>query len=537
MLKQRRTNDRRRRVVYSAQNADTAKPTAASRRAKEKLREARHPTKAYGERVQRRLRGRWFSLVPVKLRSLLIGASIIACVSLLLTYAHYAAVTWPWLAYKPEIARPLRLDQPDSFGRWIITMLLVASAAVSLLIYQLRRYRNDDFRGEYRLWRTVLLVMIFASVNSLVSFVHWSGALLDLAFGKRIAFSGYDWVRIVLGLGGIVLALRMVVEVRRSRWALVGVLTACGFLALPEAVKWKLIEVDSIGRWTLVTAAPLLGYTALFLSFVGYLRLLYREVRNISDSDTIGQRLQGFRDKLFTRAEVDDEEFATDQQPTKRKKSRRQSKRAERRYAESESEDTYEEGERYDEDTYEEEEVVSQDEESATEYSVNEEDFAPRKKKRRWFGLRAAKPERDDTEVESTDELVEDEPEKQEQPRSRRKKKKRRFGLRLDPTELQTEAVAEPEPAAQEVAEPEAEVEEESRTKKKKFGLSGWRKKQATQEEPTDEEEPEFEEIAEQQQSVEEEPEVDPDDIDWSSMSKSERRRLRKKLKRQGKAA
>ena len=210
-------------------------------------------------RVHRRLRGRWFSLVPVRRRALISWSLAVGSLATLLCAAHYASVTWPSIAYRPEIARALRLDRPDSFGRWVTSALLALCAGISLLIYQLRRHKNDDFRGHYRLWRLVLIVMMLASVDSVASIVEWSGALLDAGFGKRVALSGNDWLRIVLSIAGAVLALRLSVEVRRSKWSLVTMLLAWGILALSIAARWNLFTIDSIGRWTLVTSAPLLG--------------------------------------------------------------------------------------------------------------------------------------------------------------------------------------------------------------------------------------------------------------------------------------
>ena len=169
----RRTVGRRRRVLYTSHHADSSTSTAASRREAAKLREARRPPAAYGSRVHRRLRGRWFSIVPVRRRTLSIGSAIIASIVLLLCLAHYFAVTRPWLAYNPEVARPLRLDRPDSFGHWIMCVLLAGSSGASLLIYQLRRYRNDDYGGQYRLWRLVLVLLMIASIHSLVGLIDW----------------------------------------------------------------------------------------------------------------------------------------------------------------------------------------------------------------------------------------------------------------------------------------------------------------------------------------------------------------------------
>ncbi len=301
----RRNTDRRRRVLYTSGLAENEVSTAASRRNALLLREARNPTATYGSRVKRRIRGRWFSLVPIRRRTLVAIAMVMWGFVLCLCLAHYAAVTWPSLAGNWDVARPLRLDEPTSFGRWMMTLLLAASGGASLLIYQLRRYRIDDFQGRYRLWRLVIILCGLASLDSLVSIVEWSGALLDFAMGRRAALSGNDWVRILVALGGTVLAMRLVAEVRRSRWSLVTMTIGWMLLAIPVAAKWNFFEVNSIGRWTLVTTAPLMGTTTLFLALVGYLRLLYREVRQVEDSDSISLRIQNFRERVFHRDETE----------------------------------------------------------------------------------------------------------------------------------------------------------------------------------------------------------------------------------------
>ena len=86
----------------------------------------------------------------------------ITAVAMLLCLCHYAAVAWPSIANRGDIARPLRLDRADSFGRWFAGLLMIGSAGASFLIYQLRRHRLDDFSGHYRLWCLVLLVMLVA---------------------------------------------------------------------------------------------------------------------------------------------------------------------------------------------------------------------------------------------------------------------------------------------------------------------------------------------------------------------------------------
>lgn len=575
----RRSSDRRRRVLYTTQQADTPN-TAASRRATERMREARRPTAAYGVRVQRRLRGRWFSLVPVRRRHLVAVAACITATSLLLCLLHYAAVAWPSIAYRPEIARPLRLDRPDSFGSYLIGTLLLGSAGISLMIYQLRRYRIDDYQGRYRLWRLVLIVLMLASVNSLVSIIQWSGALIDVGFGKRVALAGSDWIRLVVSLGGAILALRLIAEIRRSRWALTTLLAACLFLAISEAAKWKFITVESVGMWALVTASPLLAFTALFISLGGYLRLLYREVRQIEDSETISERVQQFKVRLFQRSEEEEVDERQEERAERRRdesqgptdelaprpkqrwwnrkpaadqdaedattpvskqeakavskpdadeeQSPQASRREASRQASNRQSPNRQEASRQNEKR---QEPKRQPAAEAEQEDSESESGTPRPK-RRWFGLRSGKPDAEAVGEEGDEPAKEPVAEPAPKPR-----KKRRFSLRLDPADAESTPSDDSDPDEEKSA---AESNDEPKAKKR--GLGGWFRSRkpdpAADEESTEQSTPENQAVAHQRDAAtDEEDNIDPEDIDWDSLSKSERRRLRKKLRRQGNAA
>lgn len=490
----RRTIDRRRRVLYSANQADNERSTAASRRETERLREARRPTAAYGSRVHRRLRGRWFSIVPVRRRTMITISSLLGGFALLLCAAHYAAVAWPSLAYEPEVARPLRLDRPDSFGRWFMVALLAGSACASLLIYQLRRYRNDDYQGRYRLWRLVLVVLALASVNSLVSIIDWSGALIDVAFGKRVALTGGDWIRLVVSLGGAILALRLIAEVRRSRFSLCMMTLAVALLAIPEAANWNVLPVDTLFKWTAVTSAPLLGCTALFISLGGYLRMLYREVRQIDENDSLKDRFQQMRLRVFQRsADGETKNFAEESDNPEPRRKRWGRRRKESAETDLEEEQPEEEG-------------------SGAEAEDNEN--APRAR-RRWLGLRRAKTDNEQSGEQQTEAAP--------------RKKRRGFSMRLSPPTSDDGQTGGDEAADEQQDEPSE--------KGPKIGR-GWlrRKKQAAEETGTAENSSNKDSAA-QSPTASPSDAIDAEEIDWDSLNKAERRRLRKQLKRQNRAA
>lgn len=526
----RRTNDRRRRVLYSANQGETVRPTAASRREAERLREARRPIAAYTSRVHRRLRGRWFSLVPVRRRSLYVVAGIFMGVAVLLALAHHAAMTWPALANRPEVARPLLVHRPDSFARWFLCALMAGSAGASLMIYQLRRYRVDDYEGRYRLWRLVLVVMALASVNGLVSLVDWSGALLDTAFGKRVALTGSDWVHLVVSLGGAILALRLLAEVRRCRFALAMMSLTCLLLAIPEAVRWNVMQADGFGKSTIAITSPLLAFTSLFIALGAYLRMLYREVRQIEDSETLRERFQQMRLRVFQR---DEEDELLESEPELEESAPKRSwwRRSRSSVVDESVEEEIEEAEQ-EEAAFEEEVAESNAEEEVAEDT-------PRRK-RRWFGLRGPKPERDEVEAQAAEEeepateLAAEESEQEDEPPRR---KRRWFSRREKPESAEDESAQEEEPVATEES-----AEEDEQPKRRRFGL-GWLGRRKADDSDQAESEAEAADAYEEGEesgpdyNADDEDYIDPDSIDWDSLSKAERRRLRKQIKRQRRAA
>jgi len=292
------SNSRRRRLLVYQNSREEVAETAADRRQFEKLREARRPSEIYGTSVNRRLRGRWFSLVPVRRRAMAGVAIVILGLAAILCVGHWIAVIWQPLAYRPELARPLRLDRPDSFGAWVRAAFFAAAAGTSLLVYQLRRYRNDDFRGSYRIWPPVIVLMIMSSLDAVCQLVPWGGELIEVVMGRRVALAGSDWIRIVLTVGGIALAMRVIAEVRHSKLAIVMMSSAILGFAIPIAARWGIFASETPVRWLMITSAPMMASAALWVACGAYLRKLFREVRKMDAEDALSLRIERWRERV-----------------------------------------------------------------------------------------------------------------------------------------------------------------------------------------------------------------------------------------------
>lgn len=550
MQQGRRTNDRRRRVLYSAHQAENESTSAASRRAAEKLREARCPQMAYGSRVHRRIRGRWFSLVPVRLRSMLLVTGSIFLLTTILCLGHYAAVTWTPLSTRPMIARPLRLDRPDSFGRCCMIAMLTITAGTALMTYQLRRYRNDDFGGHYRLWRVVIVVSVLASVNVLASLVDWTGAIIDTGFGKRVALAGSDWVRLVVTFGGAVLALRMVAELWHCRTALALMVTSCILFVIPEAVQWNILKIESAGYWTLTTTAPLLGCTTLLVAMLTYLRMLYREVKQVEDVSMM-DRFQQVKINLFPSSSNQNKESATPDERTlvrlKTKQRWWQRGRADDQVGSKAKQDasptrTKQGGSTLPASTKKQKKAVPETaattEEVANEEKDPSQESIPASSKRRWFGLRRTRASdgeaRTQTGVDTSAVAGQTTEHSGSADKRTRSSSSSKTKATASTSHQRTNATDDTEPD---------QADEQAPSK----GLMGWRRKKPKKQ-PNDPEaevpEPLSTKVATESKAIPQKtlhdtqaPSVEDDEIDWNSMSKAQRRRLRKQLKRQNKAA
>lgn len=558
---ERRTADRRRRVLYSAQQVESSSTGDLAR-----LREARRPVAVYGSRVHRRLRARWFSLVPVRRSTMSLVATSVIVLCALLCIGHYAAVAWPSVAYRPEIARPLRLDRSDSFGRWLMVAMLAGAAGASFLIYQLRRHRNDDFAGRYRLWRIVITVALLASLQSIVSIIDWCGALMDLAFGQRVALSGSDWIGLVVMFGGAILALQILVELRRCRVAFGAFTVGLICWLVSESATWNVLDVTTPNRWVLVTVAPLIATTAFFLTTVVYLRMLYREVRQIEDTVSIRERWQKMRQSLFDQDPDEPVEAAP-------KRERKADKTAARR--KSKATDGKESRRKQ---NLKVRAAEPKQPDAETQESDEENRVAPAKAKKEggWF-----RRKKQATAVESGSAASDDTT--TETPKEKPKKKRRGFSLRLAPPNMQdsnenesssdadtsesdtkaakkrgnwlrkkkSDADASDGDASEELTSEKtkrsgwlrrkksddsedaaADTSDEAQDKPRK----SWLRRKSSTTGTDDQVENERAADSSSTATAADDP-IDPDEIDWSSMSKSERRRLRKQLKRQNRAA
>ncbi len=529
------------------------------------LRQARRPTLVYGTRVREGLRGRWFSLVPVDRSALAKFIAVLATVVLAIILINDATVRLASIESRPAFVDVFQINRLGSLGRYLIGVMYLAMGGAAWMIYQLRRFRNDDFRGNYRLWQWIVGVSLVSSVATVVPLIAMLGAAVEALMGRRIALSGHDWIGLFLVVGGAVLALRTIAEMWRYRVSLILLIGGWACVAIPVAAQWNMIAVDTILRWSIVTSAPLLAVTLWFTASVVYLRSLYCEVRGIEPAAGIFQRLRAAAPLGFSRRdsiEPADSSTVAKSAPARKPATKPSAKTS------SVSRVTAK--------------ATTKTDGDAAADDRNESDSAPAK--RRWFGLlppakspsgtsrpkptkskptktkstKTAPPKSDDAPAqEEMEDATENETKDDQEPKTRRRWwPSLRGGSKPKP---KSKSTSKPE-TSDEDAEDAPQIAEsdssEQQSKKRRFGLGSMMKRKSGSESDstaTDEEDnsssnrrdtssPPPKSSRNRDAEGDDENDSDDegfsdDDIDWSSMNKAERRRMRKQLKRGGRAA
>ncbi len=301
--------DRRRRLLRDTPDDDTqdnATPRRSARRTAEVDETEGNGVKrkaGYSQDVRKACGQRLVQLIPVRKRSY--GGVI--CLSLLipgmLLAAHYLIhVTGQLQWWRHPLAIALDIGHPRSIAAWLSSQLWLLCLGATVLTFQLRRHKLDDYNGEYRLWFWLVMTCLIASVDATTNITDLFAVALDPWAQSHLGWSGPAVVDATLTVLIGMLGLRMCSELKTVPlsliWWLTGLLAwACSAaLARPEFQ----LQLSAPIRYWLTASFWLAGLTMIWLAALTYLRSIYVEAqqrfllrgRLASSSLPLGERLR-----------------------------------------------------------------------------------------------------------------------------------------------------------------------------------------------------------------------------------------------------
>lgn len=275
--------DRRRRVLLDASQNDTT-PLNSGRSS-----DAGHLSSGTGKRdagyslnVRQACGLRLVQLIPVRRRSywtIVVASFLVTSLLLIGHYLVFVSGGLPW--YGHPLATTLDAAHPQSLAAWFGSHLWLLCLGATILTFQIRRHKLDDYRGEYRLWFWLVITCLLASIDSTAHVTELLGLGLDHWSQLNLGWSGKAVVQATTTVLVGVLGLRLCTELKSVPLSLgfwlVGLVAWAGSAALAQDS--LRIDLSPQMRYWLQSALWLGGLTSIWLAALTYLRHVYVEAQ------------------------------------------------------------------------------------------------------------------------------------------------------------------------------------------------------------------------------------------------------------------
>jgi hypothetical protein len=174
----------------------------------------------------------------------------------------------------------LDVNARGSLVAWYASLLWTLTAAASFMVYSIRRHRLDDYRGRYRLWLGVAVLCVIASVD-LTTGLHTALAReLTQLTGTQLYGNESLWWILSAGVVGGLAAIRLIVEMRSCRLAVLALLLTVGAFATAGCVETRLLVLDEGLLLSMLQSSCLLAaHLCMVVAVASYARYVYREAQ------------------------------------------------------------------------------------------------------------------------------------------------------------------------------------------------------------------------------------------------------------------
>ncbi len=156
------------------------------------------------------------------------------------------------------------LDGEGSLAVWFSSGTLMLASLAAVLVYTIRRYRTDDYRGYYRVWLWAALCWLMMSVDETASLHEGFMGMMTHVTGTAVYGDGSIWwvVPYFFLLGAV--GSRLLVDMRSCRLSTAALLTAAASYAVAVATQ---VTGDGLTRAVMVEeGAEMIGNVFLLLA-------------------------------------------------------------------------------------------------------------------------------------------------------------------------------------------------------------------------------------------------------------------------------
>jgi hypothetical protein len=202
-------DDRRRRVLAEETAAGTATVARTSRHGRDEA--PRYASAAHPQR-QRPIT----DLVPVRYRWHVL-AWVLALAAIAGLQAGHYLTHGTSAGLGPHALAALDVAAGGSLAGWFRSAVLALAAGVAMLVLVIRRHKQDDYRGSYRIWLWAAACWLLASAEASAG---WTAAFAELMVrltGWSGPMDGFVWRLAPAMLVMLPIAVRLLLDMRECR--------------------------------------------------------------------------------------------------------------------------------------------------------------------------------------------------------------------------------------------------------------------------------------------------------------------------------
>jgi len=235
-------------------------------------RRATKNARSYGDDVLTDRQPRLTDLVPQRYSLLFVGlfAGLIVVAGLEAAYLWLPKLTA--MTSDGQLAA-VDLEAEGSLANWFSSMTLALAAVVAAIIFSLRRHRQDDYHGRYRVWLWAALLWMAMSIDESASLHEGFKELASHFSGQRGYGDGSIWWIAGYGLVFAALGIRLFLEMRCCRLSCTALVAGVGCYVAAVVAKIGIVP-ELGGTYAVMTeeGGEMLGDVLLLFSMATHAR-------------------------------------------------------------------------------------------------------------------------------------------------------------------------------------------------------------------------------------------------------------------------
>ena len=202
---------------------------------------------------------------------------ILVAIIALLNIAHFQIL--PFARQKGISAGTLELSLDRGLLAWVASFLLLATAFFCYQVYQVRRYRADDFAGRYRVWIWMALSFVIASIDATARISPIAASLIAANWESGFLANQRNVWFVLVGTPATFICIRLVLELWRSRIAIGSIAIASVAYLFANLVRMDLMPIGEGAHAVVESNSVVVAHSFLLFTTVWYARFVLLESR------------------------------------------------------------------------------------------------------------------------------------------------------------------------------------------------------------------------------------------------------------------